>query len=47
MSSNPWHGGKGDRIRKRKVTQKQYNDNWDRIFGNKPVDKTDSKDDAR
>lgn len=32
--SNKWHGGKGDKPRKTN-NQKQYADNWDRIFGNK------------
>ena len=32
--SNKWHGGKGDKPRKTN-NQKQYADNWDRIFGKK------------
>lgn len=31
--SEATHGGKGDRPRK--VDQKKYEDNWDRIFGKK------------
>lgn len=31
--SEKWHGGKGSRYRK--VDQKKYNENWERIFGNK------------
>lgn len=30
-----WHGGKGSRYRK--VDQKAYNDNWERIFGKKDM----------
>ena len=30
-----WHGGKGSRYRK--VDQKAYNENWERIFGNKDM----------
>lgn len=32
---NKWHGGKGDRSRPMSVDQKQFSDNWDKIFGNK------------
>ena len=32
--SNKWHGGKGDKPRKTN-NQKQYADNWERIFGAK------------
>ena len=32
--SSKWHGGKGDKPRKTN-NQKQYADNWDRIFGKK------------
>lgn len=35
--SNKWHGGKGDKPRKTN-NQKQYADNWDRIFGKKETD---------
>ena len=28
-----WHGGKGSN--QRKTDQKKFNDNWERIFGNK------------
>jgi hypothetical protein len=35
--SNKWHGGKGDKPRKTN-NQKQYADNWERIFGNKSKD---------
>jgi len=36
--SDKWHGGKGSRYRK--IDQKSYNDNWERIFGkNKEEDK--------
>jgi hypothetical protein len=35
--SNEWHGGKGDKPRKTN-NQKQYADNWDRIFGKKETD---------
>ena len=34
--SNKWHGGKGDKPRKTN-NQKQYADNYDKIFGKKPV----------
>lgn len=30
-----WHGGKGSRYRK--VDQKAYNENWERIFGKKDM----------
>lgn len=35
--SDKWHGGKGDKPRKTN-NQKQYTDNWDRIFGKKAVE---------
>lgn len=35
--SNKWHGGKGDKPRKTN-NQKQYADNWERIFGTKSKD---------
>lgn len=33
--SDKWHGGKGSRYRK--VDQKAYNDNWERVFGKKDM----------
>jgi hypothetical protein len=36
------HGGKGDSPRP--TNHKLYSDNWDRIFGKKKVDNTDSSD---
>ena len=30
-----WHGGKGSRPRPYGVDKKQFDDNWDRIFGKK------------
>lgn len=35
--SDKWHGGKGSQYRK--VDQKKYNENWERVFGNKNKDK--------
>ena len=35
--SDKWHGGKGDKPRTTN-NQKQYRDNWDRIFGKKDVE---------
>jgi len=32
--SKEWHGGKGDKPRK-KSDQKKYADNWEKIFGDK------------
>jgi hypothetical protein len=37
-----WHGGKGSTPRKRKVSKKQFEDNWDRIFGDKNDKTTES-----
>jgi hypothetical protein len=34
------HGGKGDKQRPRKVSKQKFDDNWDRIFGNKTLDGT-------
>jgi hypothetical protein len=34
-----WHGGKGSAPRKG-ADQKAYEDNWERIFGNKNKEKT-------
>lgn len=36
-----WHGGKGSTPRPRKISNKQFEDNWDRIFGNKNNDTED------
>lgn len=35
MSSNSWHGGKGSKQRPVK-DRKQFEDNWEKIFGPKP-----------
>jgi hypothetical protein len=34
-----WHGGKGSRYRK--IDQKKYNENWERIFGKKKQEDVD------
>lgn len=34
-----WHGGKGDKPRP--TDKKKFDDNWDRIFGNKQREKKD------
>ena len=36
--SNQWHGGKGSAPRKTN-DQKTYEDNWEKIFGNKAKEK--------
>lgn len=38
---NSWHGGKGST--QRKVDSKKYNENWDKIFGNKKTAETETK----
>ena len=40
--SNQWHGGKGDRRRK-KTDDDAYRSGWDRIFGNDEKSKSDKK----
>lgn len=40
-STAKWHGGKGSDPRP--VDHKKYADNWDKIFGKKPKEATDSK----
>ena len=30
-----WHGGKGSKQRPTKVSDKEFQDNWERIFGKK------------
>lgn len=42
---NDWHGGKGSKPRPKKVSKKQFDDNWDRIFNNK--DKADGESDRK
>jgi len=32
-----WHGGKGSASRPFSVTQEEYDNRWDAIFGRKPV----------
>ena len=32
-----WHGGKGSAPRPYSVTQEEYDNRWDAIFGRKPV----------
>lgn len=32
-----WHGGKGSSPRPYSVTQEEYDNRWDAIFGRKPV----------
>lgn len=39
-----WHGGKGSNQRKNSVSQSQFSDNWDAIFGKK--DKPSAVDDC-
>ena len=36
--NNSWHGGKGSKPRPIE-DKKQFEDNWDKIFGKKPQDK--------
>ena len=38
--SRIWHGGKGSRPRRSQVSTKQFDDNWDRIFGKKEPEQT-------
>jgi len=42
IMSNQWHGGKGDRRRK-KTDDDAYRSGWDRIFGNDEKSKSDKK----
>lgn len=37
MKKSNWHGGKGSTPRTN-TNSKQYQDNWDKIFGKKPKD---------
>lgn len=41
--SSKWHGGKGSKTRPRKVSQEKFNENWDRIFRKKDLEKKDSE----
>lgn len=38
MKKSNWHGGKGSTPRT-DTNSKQYQDNWDKIFGKKPKEK--------
>lgn len=40
--SSSWHGGKGSKQRPVQ-DRKQFEDNWDRIFGKKPSEKSDKE----
>ena len=37
-----WHGGKGSAPRPYSVTQEEYDNRWDAIFGRKPVNEDSS-----
>ena len=37
-----WHGGKGSAPRPYSVTQEEYDNRWDAIFGRKPVNEESS-----
>ena len=37
-----WHGGKGSAPRPYSVTQEEYDNRWDAIFGRKPATKDSS-----
>lgn len=42
--SEQWHGGKGSRPRPYSVDKKNFDENWDRIFGKKKEEeKNDEK----
>lgn len=43
--STQWHGGKGSKSRPIE-NRKQFEDNWDRIFGKKNTDAPSAVDDA-
>ena len=41
MATGKWHGGKGSG--QRPTDKKKYDENWDRIFGNKDKQKDKEK----
>ena len=38
-----WHGGKGSKQRPTKVSDKEFQDNWEKIFGKKKININDLK----
>jgi hypothetical protein len=42
MTNGQWHGGKGSGSRPLSVTQEEYDNRWDAIFGRKPVNEESS-----
>lgn len=43
--STEWHGGKGSKPRPYSITQEEYNNRWDAIFGrDQPDEDTDELD---